>query len=191
MLLWSSAVFNAQLNIVRALRGAPMLKRGVPWGVFLLQVIAFGLIGLCTLGLLLFGLEGGLSYASYILLGVGLILLLTPLFTWQLPVLLNRNQPVNRWTRYAARNTLGAIGVLFLLWTLALAPIDPLRQNMDPNELAFIVLGLLQVSLGCWCDQHRPKSLVGWPSARGLPAEPTGRLRSLAHPLAHPFARLW
>ena len=189
LLLWSSAVFNAQLNIVRALRGArPMLKRGVPWGVFLLQVIAFGLIGLCTLGLLLFGLDGGLAYASYILLGVGLILLLTPLFTWQLPVLLNRNQPVNRWIRYAARNTLGAIGVLFLLWTLALAPIDPLRQKMEPNELAFIVLGLLQVFAGVLVLTSIAPQAVGWLAKRSWITRRTGPVGSvaLAHPLAHP-----
>ena len=189
VLLWSSAVYNAQLNIVRALRGArPMLKRGVPWGVVLLQVMAFGLIGICTVGLVLFGLKGGLSYALYILLGVGLILLFTPLFTWQLPSFLNRKKPVNRWTRYAARNTLGAIGVLFLMWTLALAPIDPLRQQMDPNELAFIVLGLLQVFAGVLVLTSIAPQVVGWLAKRSWITRRTGPVGSvaLAHPLAHP-----
>ena len=189
VLLWSSAVYNAQLNIVRALRGArPMLKRGVPWGVVLLQVMAFGLTGICTVGLVLFGLKGGLSYALYILLGVGLILLFTPLFTWQLPSFLNRKKPVNRWTRYAARNTLGAIGVLFLMWTLALAPIDPLRQQMDPNELAFIVLGLLQVFAGVLVLTSIAPQVVGWLAKRSWITRRTGPVGSvaLAHPLAHP-----
>ena len=189
VLLWSSAVYNAQLNIVRALRGArPMLKRGVPWGVVLLQVMAFGLIGICTVGLVLFGFKGGLSYALYILLGVGLILLFTPVFTWQLPSFLNRTKPVNRWTRYAARNTLGAIGVLFLMWTLALAPIDPLRKQMDPNELAFIVLGLLQVFAGVLVLTSIAPQVVGWLAKRSWVTRRTGPVGSvaLAHPLAHP-----
>lgn len=189
LLLWSSAVYNAQLNIVRALRGArPMLKRGVPWGVVLLQVLAFGLIGLCTVGLLVSGLEGTLSYAIYVLFGVGLILLFTPLFTWQLPVLFTRHQPVNRWTRYAARNTLGAIGVMFLFWTLALAPVDPLRQRMEPNELAFIVLGLLQVFAGVLVLTSIAPQAVGWLAKRPWLTRRTGPVGSvaLAHPLAHP-----
>ena len=189
VLLWSSAVYNAQLNIVRALRGArPMLKRGVPWGVLLLQVMAFGLIGICTAGLLLSGFDGGLSYAAYILLGVGLILLLIPVVTWQLPVLMNRNRPVNRWTRYAARNTLGAMGVMFLLWTLALAPLDPLRQRMEPNELAFIVMGLLQVFAGVLVLTSIAPQAVGWLAKRSWITRRTGPVGSvaLAHPLAHP-----
>ena len=189
VLLWSSALYNAQLNIVRALRGArPMLQRSVPWGVILLQVLAFGLVGLCTVGLLLFGLKGGLSYAAYILLGVGLILLFTPLVTWQLPVLFSRNKPVNRWTRYAARNTLGAVGVMFLLWTLALAPLDPLRQQMEPNEVAFIVLGLLQVFAGVLVLTSVAPQAVGWLAKRPWITRRSGPVGSvaLAHPLAHP-----
>ena len=189
LLLWSSAVYNANLNIVRALRGArPSLKQGVPWGVVLLQVLAFGLVGLCTVGLLVSGFEGGLSYAAYVLLGVGLILLFTPVLTWQLPVLLNRGGPVNRWTRSAARNTLGAIGVLFLLWTLALAPVDPLRQRMEPNELAFIVIGLLQVFAGVLVLTSIAPRAVGWLAKRSWLTRRTGPVGSvaLAHPLAHP-----
>lgn len=189
ILLWSSAYYNAQLNIVRALRGArSVLKRGVPWGVLLLQVIAFGIVGLCGAGLLVFGTSSGLSYATYVLLGVGLILLLTPIITWQLPVLFNRHQPVNRWTRGAARNTLGAIGVLFLLWTLVLAPLDPFRQRMDPNELAFIVLGLLQVFAGVLVLTSIAPQVVGWLAKRSFITRRTGPVGSvaLAHPLAHP-----
>ena len=189
VLLWSSAFYNAQLNIVRALRGArSVLKRGVPWGVLLLQVVAFGLVGLCGAGLLVFGTSSGLSYATYVLLGVGLILLLTPVITWQLPVLFYRQRPVNRWTRDAPRNTLGAIGVLFLMWTLVLAPVDPVRQGMEPNELAFIVLGLLQVFAGVLVLTSIAPQVVGWLAKRTFITRRTGPVGSvaLAHPLAHP-----
>jgi putative ABC transport system permease protein len=190
LLLWSSALYNAQLNIVRALRGArATVKKGVPWGIFLLQILAFAMVGICALLLLLWGFETSLSYATYVLLGVALILLLTPLFTWELPVLLNRQRPMTRWTRYAARNTLGAMGVLFLLWTLVLAPIDPLRQRMEPNELAFIVLGLLQVLAGVLVLTSLAPQVVGWLAKQRWVTRRTGPVGSvaLAHPLAHPL----
>ncbi len=85
LILWSSALYNAQLNIVRALRGArAVIKNGVPWGVFLLQIMALGLVGLCGLSLLLSGLSSPFAYGAYLLLGSGLILLFTPLLTWEL-----------------------------------------------------------------------------------------------------------
>ena len=189
IILWSSALYNAQLNIVRALRGArAVIKNGVPWGVFLMQILGFGLTGLCTVSLLISGLSGTMAYATYILLGVGVVVMLTPLFTWELPVLLNRGRPMNRWTRYAARNTLGSIGVLFLVWTLVLAPVDPLRQRMEPNELAFIVLGLLQVLAGVLVLTSLAPQAVGWMAKQRFVLRRTGPVGSvaLAHPLAHP-----
>ena len=190
LLLWSSALYNAQLNIVRALRGArATVKKGVPWGIFLLQILAFAMVGICTLLLLLWGFESPLSYATYVLLGVALILLFTPLFMWELPVLFNRQRPMTRWTRYAARNTLGAMGVLFLVWTLVLAPVDPLRQRMEPNELAFIVLGLLQVLAGVLVLTSLAPQVVGWLAKQRWVTRRTGPVGSvaLAHPLAHPL----
>ena len=190
LLLWSSALYNAQLNIVRALRGArATVKKGVPWGILLLQIMALGMTGICALSLALSGFDNALSYATYVLLGVGLILLLAPLFTWELPVLFNRQLPVNRWVRYAARNTLGTIGVLFLVWTLLLAPVDPLRQRMEPNELAFIVLGLLQVLAGVLVLTSFAPQVVGWLAKQRWVTRRTGPVGSvaLAHPLAHPL----
>ena len=116
-----------------------------------------------------------------------LILLLTPLFTWQLPVLLNRNQLKSLDTLCCSQH-LGAIGVLFWLWTLALALIDPLRQKMDPNELAFIVLGLLQVFAGVLVLTSIAPQAVAWLAKRSWITCRTGPVGSvaLAHPLAHP-----
>ena len=168
MLLSIMATYNAQLNIVRALKGArAQLTSGVPWGVFLVQIVGIGGLALCAASLVLLGTSNGFSYILYVGAGVGLLLLLTPMVTWQLPVWLARGQRT-RWVRHAARNTLGATGVLFLLWTLALAPIDPIRNAMDANELAFIVLGLFQVLSGVlvltsWAPLvvHAPFSAVG------------------------------
>ena len=186
LLLTCSAVYNAQLNIVRALKGGrPPLRRGVPWGVFLVQIVGFGMTGLCAATLLLSGTSSGFSYVVYVGIGVGLVLLFTPLLTWQLPVLLAKGN-MTRWTRFAPRNTLGAIGVLFLVWTLVLAPIDPFRQRMEPNELTFIVLGLLQVLAGVLVLTSLAPMTVQWLSKKKVFGGGPVRSVALAHPLAHP-----
>jgi putative ABC transport system permease protein len=186
LLLSLSAAYNAQLNIVRALKdGRAPMKTGVPWGVFLAQIIGLGGLGMCGIGLVLFGFNSGLSYAAYVGAGVGFILLLTPIVTWQLPTWLSGGK-TTRWTRYAARNTLGAVGVLFLVWTLVLAPIDPWRQEMEPNELSFIVLGLLQVLSGVMVLTSWAPMLVAALSKRRLFGGGPVRAVALAHPLAHP-----
>ena len=131
----------------------------MPWGVVLLQVLALGLVGLCTLSLLVSGLSGGVAYASYVLLGIGLIVLLTRWRPGKFPCCSTARvpQPLDS---IAARNTLGAVGGL-LVWTL-LAPVDPVRQQMEPNELAFIVLGLLQVLAGVLVLTSFAPLIVGW-----------------------------
>jgi putative ABC transport system permease protein len=186
LLLTIMATYNAQLNIVRALKGArAQIVNGVPWGVFLVQIVGFGGLALCGASLLLLGTSNGLSYVLYVGAGVGLILLLTPLVTWQLPVWLSRGQRT-RWVRHAARNTLGAIGVLFLVWTLALAPVDPVRNSMEANELAFIVLGLFQVLSGVLVLTSWAPLAVQSLSKRALFGGGPVRAVALAHPLAHP-----
>ena len=188
ILLSSSSAYNAQINIVRALRGGRLLlKSGVPWGVVLVQVLALGGLGLSAGSLLLGGLDGAFAYVSYVLVGVCLISLLTPAVLWELPTLLARGK-VTRWTRYAPRNTLGAAGLLFLLWTLVLAPFDPVRQAMQPNELAFIALGLFQVLAGVMVLTSIAPLAVQWLSKQRLFSRrlgPSGAV-ALAHPLAHP-----
>ena len=96
---------------------------------------------------------------------------------------------MNRWTRYAARNTLGAVGLLFLVWTLLLSPVDPVRQRMEANELAFIVLGLLQVLAGVMVLTSLAPQFVGWLAKQRSVLKRTGPVGSvaLAHPLAHPL----
>ena len=187
IILACSAAYNAQLNIVRALRGGrTVLRQGVPWGLLLAQILALGGAGLSAALLLLGGSDGGLAYASYISTGVFLIVLVTPVFTWEIPVFMAQGQRT-KGVRHAPRNTLGSVGLLFLLWTLALAPVDPIRQTMVPNELAFIVLGLFQVLSGVMVLTSLAPLAVQALSKR-LTHRRTGPAASvaLAHPLAHP-----
>ena len=78
---------------------------------------------------------------------------------------------------------------MFLLWTLFLAPVDPLRARMEANELAFIVLGLLQVLAGVMVLTSLAPQVVGWLAKQRWVLRRTGPVGSvaLAHPLAHPL----
>ncbi len=191
VMLASSAIYNAQLNIVQAIRGArPRWNTSVPWGLLLMQVLALGGLFLFLGLLLLTGRSTGFAYALYVLSGSLMLLAVTPVITWQTPLWLNRKNTVSqRWVRHAPRNTLGAVGVGFLLWTMALAPFDPIRSSMEPNELAFIVLGITQVAAGVMVLTSLAPLFVKrlsksrWVTKR---AGPIGAV-ALAHPLAAPW----
>ena len=188
-LLWATAFWNAQLNIVRALRGGRLtLSKGVPWGVYLVQIIGLGGLVTCLGGLLVIGTSNGLSYAAYVLSGVFAMLVFVPLLTWELPVLLSSRPRWERWSRHAPRNTLGALGTLWLVWTLILGPFDPLRASMTADEITFIVLGLLQVLSGVMVLTSIAPLAVQRITKFKIITRKFGVVGpvSLAHPLAHP-----
>ena len=191
VLLASSAVYNAQLNIVQAIRGAPpRWVTSVPWGLLLMQVMAFGGAALCIMMLVLTGRSTGFSYALYMAAGSMMLLAIIPVVTWQVPLWLNRGRKASqRWVRHAPRNTLGAIGLSFLLWTMVLGPIDPLRATMEPNELAFVVLGLTQVAAGVMVLTSLAPLLVQRLSKSGWVTKRTGPIGNVA--MAHPLAAPW
>ena len=188
-LLWASAFWNAQLNIVRALRGGRLvLAKGVPWGVYLVQIVGLGGFLTCLAALLVWGGSSGLSYAAYVLSGVFAMLVFVPLVTWELPVWLSAKPFWERWSRHSPRNTLGALGTLWLVWTLFLGPIDPIRASMTADELTFIVLGLLQVLSGVMVLTSIAPLVVQRITKSKIITRKFGVVGpvSLAHPLAHP-----
>ncbi len=188
-LLWATAFWNAQLNIVKALRGGRLvLSKGVPWGVLLIQIIGLGGLVLCLGGLVVIGTSSGLSYAAYVLSGVFTLLMFVPLLTWQLPVWLSSRPRWARWSRHGPRNTLGALGSSWLVWTLLLGPIDPIRSSMKADELTFIVLGLLQVLSGVMVLTSIAPLAVKRITKSKMITRKFGVVGpvSLAHPLAHP-----
>ncbi len=186
VLLLGAAAYNAQLNIVRALKGGRTpVPVGVPWGLFIVQIFGFGGAFVCGAGLFLFGFESALAYSAYIGAGVGLLLTFVPLFTWEVPVWMARGVRTSA-VRHAARNTLGALGVLFLLWTSVLDSVDPFRASMEANELAFIAIGLLQVLAGVMVLTSWAPMLVQFVSKRAMFGGGPVRAVALAHPLAHP-----
>ncbi|WP_438994959.1 FtsX-like permease family protein [Poseidonia sp.] len=188
-LLWATAFWNAQLNIVKALRGGRLvLSKGVPWGVYLIQIIGLGGLVMCLGGLFFIGTTSGLSYAAYVLSGVFAMLIFVPLVTWELPVWLSSRPRWSRWSRHGPRNTLGALGSLWLVWTLLLGPIDPIRSSMKADELTFIVLGLLQVFSGVMVLTSIAPLAVKRLTKSRIFTRKFGVVGpvSLAHPLAHP-----
>ena len=56
-LLWSASLFNSQINIVRALKGGRLtIKSGVPWGLYLIQIMALGGAVISLAGLFFLGI---------------------------------------------------------------------------------------------------------------------------------------
>ena len=191
VMLLASAGFNAQLNIVQALRGAPLrFARTVPWWLMLLQVLGLGGGVLCAALLFVLGLNSAAAYALYV--GAGALLLLAglPVLTWMLPTWRHRRSTsLHPSVRHAPRTTLGALGLGFLSWTMVLAPFDPIRAQMEPNELAFIVLGLTQVVAGVMVLTSFAPLLMQRLSKQRWLTRRTGPVGSVA--LAHPLAAPW
>ena len=148
--LWVSAFWTSKLNIILALKGGRIARsEGIPWALLLLQILAFGGGSLAFLMLLVFGFDSGVAYFLWMITGVCALLLIVPIFTWQLPVFLrSKNSFYQRLSRNSSRNTLAMIGTTLLIWTVGLSALDPVRKGMQPDELSFIVLGLVEVFAG-------------------------------------------
>ena len=188
--LWSSAVWTARLNIVAALRGGmARIQYGLPWTLLMFQIVAFAGMAATGILLLLLGLNSPFSYLIWTMCGVFAIFSLTPIMTWILPVLLRSRAPRwNRLARHASRNTFAWLGSLLLLWTVVFANIDPIRQDMTPDELSFIVLGLVEVFAGVMVLTSLAPMVVSRIGRMKLLTAKLGPTVpvALAHPLARP-----
>ena len=188
-LLWVAALWNSNLNIVKALRGArTSLRKGVPWGLYLLQILALGGAVLSYTSLFLLGTSSSLAYLAYVLGGLFLLTVILPVLTWQIPYLFSNRPFWNGLQRHAPRTTLGVLGTSYLLWTLMLGSIDPFRQDLQANELAFIVLGLFEVLAGVMVLTSFAPLMVQSLSKSRVLTKRFGAIGpvALAHPLAHP-----
>ena len=148
--VWFSALWTSRLNILLALKGGRIPRsEGVPLLLILSQIFALG-ASILTFGLLLiFGFTSSLSYFLWMVTGVAFVFFSAPLITWELPFLLrNRGRIWKQFWRHSNRNTLAMIGFGLLLWTVGVSSIDPIRSDMEPDELSFIVLGLVDVLAG-------------------------------------------
>ena len=148
--LWGSAFWTSKLNIISALRGGRIARsEGIPWFLLLLQILALGGGSLALLILLVLGFDSSVAYFLWMVSGVCAIIAIVPFFTWELPIFLRtKNDFWQRLWRNASRNTLAMIGFMLLIWTIGLSSLDPVRKGMEPDELSFIVLGLVEVFAG-------------------------------------------
>ena len=188
--IWVSALWTSRLNILLALKGGRTPRsEGIPMLLVLIQILALG-GGLLSLGLLLiFGFDSAMSYFLWMLSGVFGIVLLIPLFTWIAPVLLrDKNRTWQRFWRHANRNTLAWLGISLLVWTVGLASVDPVRKGMEPDEISFIALGLVEVFAGVLLLTSAAPMIVGRLGKSKLLTKRWGPVLpvSLAYPLATP-----
>ncbi len=148
--VWFSALWTSRMNILIALKGGRVPRsEGIPMLLILLQICALG-AGILTLGLLLlFGFSSSVSYFLWMLTGVAFVFFSVPLVTWELPLYLRgRSRFWKQLWRHSNRNTLAIIGLSLLIWTVGISSFDPVRASMEPDELSFIVLGLVDVLAG-------------------------------------------
>ena len=118
------------------------VQSGLPWPLLLVQFCTLAGAVLALLILVLLGFDSGFAYLLWSMGGVFAIITVTPIFTWELPIILrNRGAVWDKLARNASRNSFAWLGSLLLVWTILLAGIDPIRNDMTPDELSFILLG--------------------------------------------------
>lgn len=147
--LFFSALWSSRLIIVHALKSVPQrIPKHVPWGIYIFLIVMAG-AALGSIGLFFIGGQG-VAHSMWILFGCSALLFTMPILFWVIPVLRARRKidgtlPV---FREAPRRTIGWSGVALLVWTGLPSSLDPIRNDLTPNELSFILIGLVQVFAG-------------------------------------------
>lgn len=147
--LFFSALWSSRLIIVHALKSVPQrIPKHVPWAMYVFLILMVG-ASLASLSLFFIGGQE-LAHSMWILFGCSALLFIMPILFWVLPVFRARRDtngtlPV---FREAPRKTIGWSGVALLVWTGLPSSFDPIRNDLVPNELSFILIGLVQVFAG-------------------------------------------
>ena len=147
--LFFSALWSSRLIIVHALKSVPQrIPKHVPWAMYIFLILMAG-ASLASFGLFFIGGQE-VAHSMWILFGCSALLFIMPILFWVLPVLRARRKtdgtlPV---FREAPRKTIGWSGVALLVWTGLPSSLDPVRNDLVPNELSFILIGLVQVLAG-------------------------------------------
>lgn len=147
--LFFSALWSSRLIIVHALKSVPQrIPKHVPWAMYIFLILMAG-ASLASFGLFFIGGQE-VAHSMWILFGCSALLFIMPILFWVLPVFRARRNidgtlPV---FREAPRKTIGWSGVALLVWTALPSSLDPVRNDLVPNELSFILMGLVQVLAG-------------------------------------------
>ena len=188
--LWSTALWTSKLNIVSALRGGlTRAQVNLPWPLLLVQICSLAGAVLSLLVLLVLGFDSPFAYLLWTMGGVFVLITIIPILTWELPISLrNKSRFWQRKVRHASRNTFAWLGSLLLVWTILLGGLDPIRNQMTPDEFSFILLGLVEVFAGVMVLTSLAPlavSRIGRSSLLTKRMGPTVPV-ALAHPLANP-----
>ena len=186
--LFASALWSSRMIIVHALKSVPQrVPKHIPWGLYL---FAIGMLGLVVASAGLFFLGGeAFAHAAWMVLGCSIVLFVCPILFWILPVIRAKRAPDGSLPtfREAPRRTIGFAGVLLLVWTGLPSSFDPVRSDLTPNELSFIIVGLVQVFAGVLVlSSLAPlmiRSLLRLAQFRSGPVVPV----ALAYPLHKPL----
>jgi len=188
IVLWCLSWWNARLNIVKTLRDLhQFVHHQVPWYLYLIQGAALGGLILFGFAFILLGETSGFASTLVLLLGISIFTILIPFIFWELPIWFRSKQVWKNLYRNASRNTVGGLGLTYLLWSILYVQLN-LSGNADSDELALILRGLVQVIAGVLLlSSLAPLALNAL--LRFAPLSPRKRLLSkvaLSHPLAHP-----
>ena len=147
--LFASALWSSRMVIVHALKSVPQrVPKHVPWALYLFVI---GMLGMIVVSAGLFLLGGDtFAHTAWMVLGCSVVLFMCPILFWILPVLRAKRLPDGSLPtfREAPRRTIGFAGLLLLIWTALPSFVDPIRTDLTPNELSFIIVGLVQVFAG-------------------------------------------
>ncbi|MDC0557000.1 ABC transporter permease [Candidatus Poseidoniaceae archaeon] len=182
--LWLTAFWTSRLNIVQALRNlSPMRSRGIPWWLMLLLIVFIGGGMLSGLTILTIDSSSSLRFALWHIMASMMIIGLVPVFTYVLPHVMG--WPI----RNTGRNTMATMGICLFLWALSPDSWAPVDTGIQPDEITFAVLGMVQVFAGVMVLSGLAPRVASWLMARSIFTKRFGPVVkvSLAHPSASPM----
>ena len=182
--LWLTAFWTSRLNIVQALRNlSPMRSRGIPWWLMLLLIVFIGGGMLSGLTILTIDSSSSLRFALWHIMASMVIIGLVPVFTYVLPHVMG--WPI----RNTGRNTMATMGICLFLWALSPDSWAPVDTGIQPDEITFAVLGMVQVFAGVMVLSGLAPRVASWLVARSIFTKRFGPVVkvSLAHPSASPM----
>lgn len=182
--LWLTAFWTSRLNIVQALRNlSPMRSRGIPWWLMLLLIVFIGGGMLSGLTILTIDSSSPLRFALWHIMASMMIIGLVPVFTYVLPHVMG--WPI----RNTGRNTMATMGICLFLWALSPDSWAPVDTGIQPDEITFAVLGMVQVFAGVMVLSGLAPRVASWLVARSIFTKRFGPVVkvSLAHPSASPM----
>lgn len=182
--LWLTAFWTSRLNIVQALRNlSPMRSRGIPWWLMLLLIVFIGGGMLSGLTILTIDSSSSLRFALWHIMASMMIIGLVPVFTYVLPHVMG--WPI----RNTGRNTMATMGICLFLWALSPDSWAPVDTGIQPDEITFAVLGMVQVFAGVMVLSGLAPRVASWLVARSIFTKRFGPVVkvSLAHPSASPM----